>query len=317
MLEVSHLTKRYGDKIAIEDIHFTVSQGEIVGLLGHNGSGKSTTMNIIAGCLSATSGSVRIDGSDIVESSSEAKSKIGYLPENPPLYPDMTVNEQLIFAANLRRIPKQKREEAIALACEQVNIRGVRRRLIKNLSKGYRQRVGFAQALLGEPELLILDEPTVGLDPRQIIEIRETIAGLGKTHTIILSSHILSEIAAVCKRVVVLSNGRLVADDLPSKLVAKMSPEGKLVLRADGTPEQITAAVRAVTGIKSCTLQVSPEDGQVEFILETQSGEDIHRSLFFVLAEAQCPIRLLKPLETSLEDVFLQLTQDRRYEEAN
>lgn len=217
MLEVQSLTKYYGKSMAIEDISFSVGRGEIVGLLGHNGSGKSTTMGIMTGCLAASSGQVLIDGADIATNPEQAKGKLGYLPEIPPVYPDMTVEEQLTFASRLRAIPAADCPDAVDDACRKLNITGVRHRLIENLSKGYRQRVGFAQAILGNPPLIILDEPTVGMDPGQIIELRNVISELGKERTIILSSHILSEITAVCSRIIILSNGHLVADDTPGK----------------------------------------------------------------------------------------------------
>lgn len=317
MLNVSELTKKYGKKMAIEDISFTVNQGEIVGLLGHNGSGKSTTMNIITGCLAPTSGRVTVEGADVAEEPEKAKLEIGYLPENPPLYPDMTVEEQLVFAAELRGIGGKRQKEAIETACRQVQVSGVRPRLIRNLSKGYRQRVGFAQALLGEPKLLILDEPTVGLDPSQIIEIRQVIKELGKNHTIILSSHILSEISAVCGRIIMLSNGRLAADDTPENLMRGNLAPGTMILKADGQKEQIYSVIMGIPGIHMCLPRTKGPDGELEFLIEPEKGTDIHEALFYALAEARCPIRSLSPATADLEEVFLRLTQDKRYEEAN
>lgn len=315
MLKVSELTKRYGKKTAVEEISFAVGQGEIVGLLGHNGSGKSTTMNMITGCLAPTSGSVTVGGASVSGQPQQAKREIGYLPENPPLYPDMTVEEQLIFAAELRGIRRNGRSKAIETACRQVNILGVRPRLIRNLSKGYRQRVGFAQALLGEPGLLILDEPTVGLDPSQIIEIRQLIADLGTRHTIILSSHILSEISAVCGRIVMLSNGRLVADDTPESLMRGGLAPGTLILRADGEREAVYGAVMRISGVHMCIPRTKGPDGKMEFLIEPEAGADIHEALFYSLAETGCPIRSLSTFQADLEEVFLRLTRDRRYGE--
>jgi len=317
MLKVSKLTKRYGKKMAIEDISFDVSRGEIVGLLGHNGSGKSTTMNIITGCLSPTDGSVTVDGHSIIAEPENAKREIGYLPENPPVYPDMTVEEQLEFAADLRGIRGSAKREAIGAACRQVHIQGARPRLIRNLSKGYRQRVGFAQALIGEPGLLILDEPTVGLDPSQIIEIRQLIMELGKQHTIILSSHILSEISAVCRRIVMLSNGRLVADDTPENLMRGDFAPGTMILKADGDREVICQVIMGLPGIHMCVPRTKGPDGEPEFLIEPEEGVDLHEALFYGLAKACCPIRSLSPVQADLEEVFIRLTKDRRYEEAN
>ncbi|MEG0897825.1 MAG: ABC transporter ATP-binding protein [Ruthenibacterium sp.] len=315
MLEVKNLSKYYGKKMAIEDISFSMQRGEVVGLLGHNGSGKSTTMSIMTGCLAATAGSVFVDGEDLRKNPAAAKMKIGYLPEIPPLYLDMTVQEQLTFAANLRNIPTKNQDAQISLACQRLQITGARGRLLRNLSKGYRQRVGFAQALIGEPQFLILDEPTVGLDPRQIMEIRAAIADLGKTHTILLSSHILSEIAASCNRILVISNGHLVADDTPAGLVAAASEKGRIILQADGETAVVKAAVETVAGVKNCTVCKNILDGSPEYHIEISAGCDIHRALFAALAKADCPIQVLKPMQANLEDVFLQLTQDTRYKE--
>lgn len=313
MLEVKGISKIYGDKMAIQDINFSVSSGQVVGLLGHNGCGKSTTMNIITNCLAPSEGEVFIDGISVTEDPIAVKAKIGYLPEIPPVYPDMTVEEQLTFACGLRKVPKREYETQIATVCEYLNITGVRKRLIHNLSKGYRQRVGFAQALIGNPELLILDEPTVGLDPQQIIEMRELIMRLKEKHTIIISSHILSEIAVTCDRILVLSNGRLVADDTLSGLVRRASEQEELVLQADGTPEQIMEIVRSIETVEECRVEKEPVTGEPEYHIRVKGDADIHSELFTRLAKADCPIRVLKPVHASLEDVFLRLTQDRRY----
>lgn len=313
MLEVKGISKFYGNKMAVQDISFSVSSGQVVGLLGHNGCGKSTTMNIITNCLAPSEGEVFIDGISVVENPVAAKAKIGYLPEIPPVYPDMTVEEQFRFACGLRKVPKQEYETQIATVCDYLNITGVRKRLIHNLSKGYRQRVGFAQALIGNPELLILDEPTVGLDPQQIIELRELIMRLKEKHTIIISSHILSEIAVTCDRILVLSNGRLVADDTLSGLVRRASEHAELILQADGTLEQIMALVRSIESVEECRVEKDPVTGELEYHIRVKEEQDIHSELFECLAKADCPIRVLKPVHASLEDVFLRLTQDRRY----
>lgn len=313
MLEVKNISKFYGNKMAIQDISFVVEPGQIVGLLGHNGCGKSTTMNIITNCLAPSEGEVLLDGVSVAEHPIAVKSRIGYLPEVPPLYPDMTVEEQLTYACGLRRILRKAHREQIDTVCDYLNITGVRRRLIGNLSKGYRQRVGFAQALIGNPELLILDEPMSGLDPQQIIELRELIVRLKKEHMLILSSHILSEIAATCDRVIVLSNGHLTADDTLSGLVGRLSDNTELVLEADGLPAQIIPLIRSIPYVEDCRVETSLLNGGTEYHILIKEQKDIHRELFECLANAHCPIRVLRPVHANLEDVFLQLTQDRRY----
>ena len=294
MLEVKNISKYYGSKMAIENISFSAARGQIIGLVGHNGSGKTTTMSIITNCLAPDGGSVMVDGVSAQTDPVKLRSKIGYLPEIPPVYTDMTVDEQLSFA------------------CEKLNITGVRGRLIKNLSKGYRQRVGFAQALIGDPPLLILDEPTVGLDPQQIIELRELIASLREKHTVILSSHILTEIAATCDRLVVLSSGHLAADSTLDELLKSAGGQAGLLLQADASAEKLMGIVRAIGCVLDCRAETD-EAGHTQIRIYTQDGADIHRELFTALSKADCPIRSLRPAEVSLEDVFLQLTHDSRY----
>lgn len=314
MLDVKGISKYYGNKMAIQNISFSAEEGKIVGLLGHNGSGKSTTMNIITDCLTPSEGEVWVDGISVAENPIAAKAKIGYLPEIPPVYPDMTVEEQLRFACGLRRIPRREYAAQIESVCSYLNIGGVRKRLIHNLSKGYRQRVGFAQALIGNPPVLILDEPTVGLDPQQIIELRELIVQLKEKHTIILSSHILTEIAATCDRLVVLSNGHLVADDTLDGLLQKTSGKKEWILKADGMEEQILAVIHRIPEVELCLTKTDPVSGEIEYHIHTSENAEIHRELFTGLARADCPIRLLQPQQVTLEDIFLRLTQDRRYE---
>lgn len=314
MLKVSNLTKIYGNKYAIKDISFEIGTGEIVGLVGHNGSGKTTTMNILTGYLSPSYGSVTVGGYDIIENPSLSKIQIGYLPEVAPLYYDMTVNEQLQFACGLKSIKKKQRESIILDACQKADVVNVRNRLIKNLSKGYKQRIGLAQALLGNPKLLILDEPTSGLDPKQILEIRQTLKELSKNCTIVLSSHILSEITAVCQRLLILSNGHLVADDKPDDLIEKMSPKGKLILCADGDIQKIKQTVLNIPQVKACRITNLSQEGSTEYEIETVEEADITRQLFFALAEINCPIRKLTPIRDDLEKIFMMLTQDKRYE---
>ena len=303
MIEVKHLTKRYGGMTAVDDISFTAESGEVVGLLGPNGAGKSTTMNIITGYLGATAGTVLIDGADILENPKAAKAKIGYLPEQPPLYQDMTVRRYLEFIFDLKRVRLPKKEH-ISEVMEIVKIADVADRVIKNLSKGYRQRVGFAGALMGNPPVLILDEPTVGLDPKQIIDIRKLIKSLGKKHTIIFSSHVLSEVSAVCDRIVMINNGKIVADAKTDALSEEVSGSGILVLEVDGSVSAVREAIGAVEGVK----RVSKSAGQ-SYTVEFESGADVRRGIFNALAKAGCPILMMRPGGLSLEESFLKLTQ--------
>lgn len=314
MLQVREITKYYGSKMAIENISFQAEKGQVIGLLGHNGCGKTTSMSIITNCLAPSWGDVLLDGISVQQEPLKAKAKIGYLPELPPVYPDMTVNEQLRFACDLRGIPHRQQEKQIAAACEDLNITGVRGRLIQNLSKGYRQRVGFAQALIGRPPLLVLDEPMVGLDPQQIIDLRKLIVRLKQEHTVILSSHILSEIAMTCDRIVVLSNGHLVADDTLEGLVQRVNDPGALVLQADGTETAVMGLIRSVPGVEKCTIHQSLTNSKPEYHIQAKADADIHQQLVRTLDAGGCTLRMLKPAQASLEDVFLRLTRDRRYE---
>ena len=307
MIEVEHLTKRYGGHTAVDDISFTVEDGCIYGLLGPNGAGKSTTMNIITGYISATDGTVKIDGHDIADEPAAAKACIGYLPELPPLYQDMTVQEYLDFAAELKGVKKAQRREQVQQAARRTGLDQVMPRLIRSLSKGYRQRVGIAQALLGSPQLIILDEPTVGLDPAQVIGIRKLIRELGKTHTVILSSHILSEVQAVCSRVLILSKGALVAEGTPEQLSEKLSPGIRLRVTALGSSDTVLPVVEAVPGITGVQL-VSEADGEVTFTAETADTTDRRAEVSRALSEAGCTVLELTAENRSLEEVFLALT---------
>ena len=307
MIQVEHLTKRYGGHTAVDDISFTVEDGCIYGLLGPNGAGKSTTMNIITGYLSATDGTVTINGHDIAEEPAAAKVCIGYLPEQPPLYPEMTVQEYLDFAAELKGVKKAQRREQVQQAARRTGLDQVMPRLIRSLSKGYRQRVGIAQALLGSPQLIILDEPTVGLDPAQVIGIRKLIRELGKTHTVILSSHILSEVQAVCSRVLILSKGALVAEGTPEQLSEKLSPGIRLRVTALGSSDTVLPVVEAVPGITGVQL-VSEADGEVTFTAETADTTDRRAEVSRALSEAGCTVLELTAENRSLEEVFLALT---------
>ncbi|MBQ1183701.1 MAG: ATP-binding cassette domain-containing protein [Clostridia bacterium] len=308
MIEVKNLSKKYGSHVAVNDVSFTINDGEILGFLGPNGAGKSTTMNIVTGYLSATSGSVAIDGYDILENPNEAKMRIGYLPEQPPLYLDMTVKEYLSFIFDLKKVkfPKGPHIDEI---CKLVKIDHVKGRLIKNLSKGYRQRVGIAQALVGNPDVLILDEPTVGLDPKQIIEIRTLITELGKNHTVILSSHILSEIQAVCERVIVINRGKIIADDTPGNLSKTLSDDHTLTVRIGGPRTEVLKTLATIQGVKNVTCIGMQEKNSNDFIIEPEGQADVRRSIFNRLAERNWPLMLMQSNELSLEQIFLRLTE--------
>lgn len=306
MIEVKNIVKKYGDKFAVNDVSFKIETGEIVGFLGPNGAGKSTTMNILTGYLSANSGTAVIDGIDILEDPTAAKRLIGFLPEQPPLYMDMTVKEYLNFVYDLKGC-KFHRKEHLAEICELIKITDVYNRMIKNLSKGYRQRVGFAQALVGNPPVLILDEPTVGLDPRQIIEIRNLIQRLGKKHTVILSTHILQEVQAVCDRIIVINKGQLVADGNADTLTYKTAGNRRLVARIAGGKTEVKKAIRAMDGVLFVDELGQKEQGTCDFLVESQPSVDIRKPLFRMLSEHGWVLMGLKSMDMSLEDVFVNL----------
>ena len=307
MIEVRNLVKRYGRRCAVDHLSFTVEDGQIFGFLGPNGAGKSTTMNIMTGYLAPTDGEVLVDGHNILEEPEEAKRRIGYLPEQPPLYPDMTVREYLSFVAELKGIAKKERKEQLAKAIALTHLEDAERRLIRNLSKGFRQRVGLAQAILGFPKVIILDEPTVGLDPRQVVEIRDVIRQLAEDHTVIISSHILSEIRAICDQVLIIRKGRLVACDTPDRLEEILSADSAIELVAKGSQEAVAAVLQSVPGITQQT--VSPQAGgttRVTLRTETDSRE----MLFLTFAAAGIPLLELRAKNASLEEVFLDLTAE-------
>ncbi len=306
MIEVKNIVKQYGDKRAVNDISFRIDSGEIVGFLGPNGAGKSTTMNILTGYLSATSGTAVIDGIDILENPTAAKKLIGFLPEQPPLYMDMTVKEYLNFVYDLKAC-KFPRKEHLQEIMELMKIQDVSGRMIKNLSKGYRQRVGFAQALVGNPPVLILDEPTVGLDPRQIIEIRNLIQRLGKKHTVILSTHILQEVQSVCDRIIVINKGQLVADGNADTITYKTAGNRKLVARIAGPKAEIKKTIRGMDGVLFIDEMGSKEQGTNDFLIESQPLVDIRKPMFRLLAERGWVLMGLKSMDMSLEDVFVSL----------
>lgn len=307
MITVNRLTKQYGSRAAVSDLNFSLEPGKIYGLLGPNGAGKSTTLNMITGCLAPTEGTVTIDGLDIYQNAKAAKAKLGYLPEIPPLYPEMTVGEYLLFVAEAKKIPQKQRSAALESVMTRTDIADVQSRLIKQLSKGYRQRIGIAQALLGDPEVVILDEPSVGLDPKQMMEIREMIAALKGSHTVILSSHILSEVQAVCDRVLIINQGKLIAQGTPEELEQQFhaAPRVELTVKAD------EAAVREilshVPGICALTYAAN-DDGTARVTLETQQVQN--EQIFLAFSQAGCPILQMTSGKANLEDIFLELTGD-------
>lgn len=308
MIEVKNLTKRYGKHLAVDDLSFTVEKGQIYGFLGPNGAGKSTTMNIMTGYLGATSGEILINGHDILREPQEAKKCIGYLPEQPPLYMEMTVWEYLNFAAELKKIPKDEVKKQIEKVAKLTRLEEVQNRLIHNLSKGYKQRVGLAQAILGFPEIIILDEPTVGLDPKQIIEIRELIRTLAKNHTVILSSHILAEVREVCDYIMIIAKGKLVASDTPENLENLMSGTGHVELEAKTFMEKARAILKEIPQISKAEYQEETKES-VTVRIESEGQSDIREQLFFAFAKEGIPLLTLKLNKSTLEDIFLELTQ--------
>lgn len=310
MIEVNNLVKRYGDHTAVDHLSFKIEKGKIYGFLGPNGAGKSTTMNMITGYIASTEGTVTIDGHDILDEPEQAKKCIGYLPEMPPLYFDMTVGEYMSFVADLKKIPKDQKKSMVEEVMEMVKITDMKNRLIKNLSKGYRQRVGLAQAILGYPEVIILDEPTVGLDPKQIIEIRDLIKSLKKKHTVILSSHILSEVSAVCDYVLIISHGKLVASDTPENLGKLAEGSNTLNLLVKGDKDHIRIALGQIDGVKDITVASAKEEHAWNVTLSTKEDMDIREEVFFRMADAHCPILEMKSKKVSLEEIFLELTED-------
>lgn len=310
MIEIQNLTKYYGNIVGVKDISFTVEKGEILGLLGPNGAGKSTTMNIITGYLPSTNGTVKVCGYDILEEPTEVKKRIGYLPEHPPLYFDMTVIDYLNFVSDLKKADKKTRRSQINDIMELVGITNVKNRLVRNLSKGYKQRVGLAQAMIGKPEVLILDEPTIGLDPKQIIEIRKLIKALGKEHTIILSSHILTEVSAICERVVIIHKGEIAAVDTPENLSKSFGKVSKMSITIAGPKNPVLGYIKEVYGIKYVEPISEKETDTVTYIIESDKDVDVRRQLFFTMAKAGYPIVELKSLGMTLEEIFLQVVTE-------
>ena len=315
MIQVEHLVKRYGGHVAVDDLTFTLEPGGIYGFLGPNGAGKSTTMNVMTGYIAADGGRVEIDGHDILRNPIAAKSCIGYLPEVPPVYPDMTVLEYLRFAAELKGIPRKERKEQIFHVVELTKVTDVAERLIRNLSKGYRQRVGLAQAILGKPDVIILDEPMVGLDPRQIIEMRDLIRELGREHTVILSSHILAEVSAVCDHIMIISGGKLVASDRAKELQGRIDSSFVLEATVKATLEQLHAVLDTIEAVENVEEKPSPMSDCVTVFIRTKDHADIREELSMKLYENKLPIMGMNLREHSLEDIFLELTKKASKEE--
>ena len=312
MIEVSNLVKKYGDHTAVDHLSFQIEKGKIYGFLGPNGAGKSTTMNMITGYIASTEGKVMIDGHDILEEPEAAKKCIGYLPEMPPLYFDMTVLEYMKFAADLKKIPRNQKDKQIKEVMDMVKITDMKDRLIKNLSKGYRQRVGLAQAFLGYPEVIILDEPTVGLDPKQIIEIRDLIKSLKQKHTVILSSHILSEVRAVCDYVLIISHGKLVASDTPDNLERLAAGSNSLLMKVKGEKDTIRKDLETIEGVTGVEMSYDSDEELWKTKVSIQENVDIREKVFYAMAKANCPIYEMQVKRVSLEDVFLELTEGEK-----
>lgn len=314
MIQVESISKRYGRQMAVEDLSFSVKKGQIYGFLGPNGAGKSTTMNIMTGYIAASSGTVKINGFDILKEAEKAKQCIGYLPEIPPLYTDMTVWEFLLFSAELKKVPRRERAEHIREIIGRVQLSGVEGRLIRNLSKGYKQRVGLAQALVGYPEVLILDEPMVGLDPKQILEMRDLLKELAREHTILLSSHILSEVSAVCDHIMIISKGRMAASGSPEELQERMQTKTELEITVLGEKERVEEIIKKIVPTASYVFEQAEEVDSIRIRLSTTDAADIRRELSVALAGAEMPVLSMNRLEKSLEDIFLELTGDSEKE---
>lgn len=315
MIQVDHLAKKYGGHTAVDDLSFTVEKGQVYGFLGPNGAGKSTTMNIMTGYIAAGGGTVKINGHDILKEPEKAKKCIGYLPEIPPLYTDMTVWEYLIFVAELKRVPRRERKTHVEEILRKMQLEDVQDRMIRNLSKGYKQRVGLAQALVGNPEVLILDEPMVGLDPKQIIEMRSLIRSLAQRHTVILSSHILSEVSAVCDHIMIISEGRLAASGSPEELQEMMHVKVELELTVLGTKEQAEEIIGTIEQIESYRIADGAEDNTIEITVNVPENTDVRSELSTALSGAGMAILSMNRREKSLEDIFLELTENETEEE--
>ena len=309
MIEVEHLVKRYGDQYAVDDLSFTVNKGQIVGFLGPNGAGKSTTMNIITGYISASSGTVKVNGHDILEEPEEAKKCIGYLPEQPPLYPDMLVREYLNFVCDLKKVRRADKEKVMRSVMRRTGVLEVSGRLIKHLSKGYKQRVGLAGAMIGDPDILILDEPTVGLDPSQILEIRDLIRDLSKNHTILLSSHIMQEVSAVCNQILIINEGKLVVADRPEEIPKHIEQVGEITLVVKGNKEQICSAIENISAVENIHIQGDENKEELcDVTIQCPMDTDVREDIFYALAEVHCAILEMNSKTPALEEAFIRLT---------
>jgi ABC-2 type transport system ATP-binding protein len=310
LIEVKDLTKSFGDRTAVDHVSFVVNRGEILGFLGPNGAGKTTTMRILTGFLPATSGTAQVAGFDVFNDSLEVRKRIGYLPENPPLYLDMTVAAYLDFVARIKNVPAEKRQARVEDAMEKTNITDKRHELIKRLSRGYKQRVGLAQALVHDPEVIILDEPTVGLDPKQIIEVRHLIKGLAGSHTIILSTHILPEVSMTCDRVVIINRGHIAAIDTPANLTQQLKGGQNVLLEVGADQNAASAAVREIPGVRKVTAESAGGNGRVALMVETSPGQDVRSQIAARIVGKGWPLYELRGVNLSLEEIFLELTTD-------
>ena len=309
MIEVKNVTKKYGKAVAVNDISFEIKEGEIVGLLGPNGAGKSTTMNMLTGFIEQTEGEIIVDGYNMLKKPKKAKKEIGYMPEGVPLYMDLTVKEFVTYMAEIKKVNKKERKEKVEKIIEQTGLKDVEKKLVKNLSRGYKQRVSMAGALVGEPKILILDEPTVGLDPKQITEIRNLIKDLGKTHTIILSSHILSEVSQICNKVIIINKGKIVAVDTPENLENKVSNNNMIYVTVEDKDNKIESVKEKVQGIEKIELIKNNEDGTKEYVIETAKDTDIRKEIFAELAKENITIFEMKKADSTLEDAFMKLIE--------
>lgn len=309
MIEVKNVTKKYGKTVAVEDISFSINDGEIVGLLGPNGAGKSTTMNILTGYIEQTSGEVTIEGYNTLKKPKKAKRQIGYMPEGVPLYTDLTVKEFVTYMAELKQVDRKTRKEKVEKVIEQTGLKDVENKLTKNLSRGYKQRVSMAGALVGEPKILILDEPTVGLDPKQITEIRNLIKTLGKTHTIILSSHILSEVSQICNKVIIINKGKIVAIDTPENLENKVSKNDCIYITVEDAEDKMSKIKDKILEIKKVELIEKNEDKTKQYLIETDKNVDLRKKIFAECAKENITIFEMKKADTTLEDAFMKLIE--------
>ena len=309
MIKVKNVTKKYGSTVAVDNISFKINEGEIIGLLGPNGAGKSTTMNMITGYIEATTGEIIIEGYDISKKSKKAKEQIGYMPEGVPLYSDLTVKEFVTYMSELKKVNKKERKEKVEKIIEQTGLKNVENKLIRNLSRGYKQRVSMAGALVGEPKILILDEPTVGLDPKQITEIRQLIKDLGKTHTIILSSHILSEVSQICNKVIIINKGKIIAIDTPENLEKKVNKNNNIYVTVEDTNNKIESITEKITEIKDIKLIKENEDNTKQYIIETENETDLRKTIFKEFAKENITIFEMKQSDTTLEDAFMKLIE--------